>query len=240
MMNKEVYLGVSVSPLSYEEIIADLRVRMAEGQASTIIAVNPEKVIAANKDAQLMTLINESTYQIPDGVGVLLASKLRGGGIRSRVTGVDMMDKLVEMAATHGDRVFFYGAKREVVEQAAANLQATYPMLIVAGIQDGYEQDEELVVQRIQEAKADILFVAMGSPKQELWIRRNKERLGVKVYQGVGGSFDVFAGHVKRAPKAFRQLGLEWFYRLASDPKRIKRQMALPRFLVRILLHRGK
>jgi N-acetylglucosaminyldiphosphoundecaprenol N-acetyl-beta-D-mannosaminyltransferase len=239
-MNKEVYLGVSVSPLSYEEIIADLRVRMAEGQASTIIAVNPEKVIAANKDAQLMTLINESTYQIPDGVGVLLASKLRGGGIRSRVTGVDMMDKLVEMAATHGDRVFFYGAKREVVEQAAANLQATYPMLIVAGIQDGYEQDEELVVQRIQEAKADILFVAMGSPKQELWIRRNKERLGVKVYQGVGGSFDVFAGHVKRAPKAFRQLGLEWFYRLASDPKRIKRQMALPRFLVRILLHRGK
>jgi N-acetylglucosaminyldiphosphoundecaprenol N-acetyl-beta-D-mannosaminyltransferase len=226
MMNKEVYLGVSVSPLSYEEIIADLRVRMAEGQASTIIAVNPEKVIAANKDAQLMTLINESTYQIPDGVGVLLASKLRGGGIRSRVTGVDMMDKLVEMAATHGDRVFFYGAKREVVEQAAANLQATYPMLIVAGIQDGYEQDEELVVQRIQEAKADILFVAMGSPKQELWIRRNKERLGVKVYQGVGGSFDVFAGHVKRAPKAFRQLGLEWFYRLASDPKRIKRQMA--------------
>jgi N-acetylglucosaminyldiphosphoundecaprenol N-acetyl-beta-D-mannosaminyltransferase len=239
-MNKEVYLGVSVSPLSYDEIIADLRVRMAEGQVSTIIAVNPEKVIAANKDAQLMTLINESTYQIPDGVGVLLASKLKGGAIRSRVTGVDMMERLVRMAAEHGDRVFFYGAKREVVEKAAANLKEIYPSLVVAGIQDGYEQDEELVVQRIQEAKADILFVAMGSPKQELWIRRNKERLGVKVYQGVGGSFDVFAGHVKRAPKAFRQLGLEWFYRLASDPKRIKRQMALPRFLIRILLHRGK
>lgn len=239
-MNKEVYLGVSVSPLSYDEIIADLRVRMAGGQVSTIIAVNPEKVIAANKDAQLMTLINESTYQIPDGVGVLLASKLKGGAIHSRVTGVDMMERLVRMAAEHGDRVFFYGAKPEVVEKAAANLKETYPSLLVAGIQDGYEKDEELVVARIQEAKADILFVAMGSPKQELWIRRNKERLGVKVYQGVGGSFDVFAGHVKRAPKAFRQLGLEWFYRLASDPKRIKRQMALPRFLMRILFHRGK
>lgn len=239
-MNKEVYLGVSVSPLSYDEIIADLRVRMAGGQVSTIIAVNPEKVIAANKDAQLKTLINESTYQIPDGVGVLLASKLKGGAIHSRVTGVDMMERLVRMAAEHGDRVFFYGAKPEVVEKAAANLKETYPSLLVAGIQDGYEKDEELVVARIQEAKADILFVAMGSPKQELWIRRNKERLGVKVYQGVGGSFDVFAGHVKRAPKAFRQLGLEWFYRLASDPKRIKRQMALPRFLMRILFHRGK
>lgn len=239
-MNKEVYLGVSVSPLSYDEIIADLRTRMADGKVSTIIAVNPEKVIAANKDAQLMTLINESTYQIPDGVGVLLASKVKGGSIRSRVTGVDMMDRLVQMAAAHGDRVFFYGAKREVVEQAAANLKASYPALIVAGIQDGYEQDEELVVQRIQEAQADLLFVAMGSPKQELWIRRNKDRLGVKVYQGVGGSFDVFAGHVKRAPKAFRKLGLEWLYRLGADPKRIKRQMALPRFLIRILLHREK
>ena len=239
-MNKEEYLGVSVSPLSYDEIIADLRKRMAEGQASTIIAVNPEKVIAANKDAQLMSLINESTYQIPDGVGVLLASKLKGGSIRSRVTGVDMMDRLVQMAAEHGDRVFFYGAKREVVEKAATNLKEKYPSLVVAGMQDGYEKNEELVVQRIQEAKADILFVAMGSPKQELWIRRNKERLGVKVYQGVGGSFDVFAGHVKRAPKAFRQLGLEWLYRLGSDPKRIKRQMALPHFLIRILFHKYK
>lgn len=239
-MKKEIYLGVHVSPLSYAEIITDLRLRMDNGEVSTIIAVNPEKVISANKDEQLMSLINEATYQIPDGVGILLASKLRGGSIRSRVTGVDMMERLVGMAAAHGDRVFFYGAKKEVVEQTAANLKQKFPNLVIAGTQDGYEQDELAVVRKIQEAKADILFVAMGSPKQELWIRRNKNQLSVKVYQGVGGSFDVFAGHVKRAPKLFRRFGLEWLFRLLSDPKRIKRQLALPKFLLRVLFHLRK
>lgn len=239
-MKKEIYLGVHVSPLSYAEIITDLRLRMDNGEVSTIIAVNPEKVISANKDEQLMSLINEATYQIPDGVGILLASKLRGGSIRSRVTGVDMMERLVGMAAAHGDRVFFYGAKKEVVEQTAANLKQKFPNLVIAGTQDGYERDELVVVRKIQEAKADILFVAMGSPKQELWIRRNKNQLSVKVYQGVGGSFDVFAGHVKRAPKLFRRFGLEWLFRLLSDPKRIKRQLALPKFLLRVLFHLRK
>ena len=105
---------------------------------------------------------------------------------------------------------------------------------------DGYEQDEDALVQRIHESGARILFVALGSPKQELWIRRNMERLRhVLVFQGVGGSFDVFSGTVKRAPAAFRKTGTEWFYRLCSDPKRIKRQLNLPKFLVRVLVTRS-
>lgn len=234
-MRKETYFGVDVSPLSYEEILVDVEGRMQQGQKSTIIAVNPEKVMAAEKNEQLRDLINNSTYGIPDGVGILLASKLKKGSITSRVTGVDMMDRLLQFAAEKGYRVFLYGAKEDVVSKAKEKIEEKYPSIIISGYENGYVQDAELVVQKINEAKADLLFVAMGSPKQELWIREHMNSVSAKVFQGVGGSFDVFAGHVQRAPKAFRKLGLEWLYRLMKEPKRLKRQLALPKFLLRVI-----
>ncbi len=233
-MEKEQYFGVSVSPLNYEEIISDLSSRMARNEKSTIIAVNPEKVITAEKNEELRELINSATYQIPDGIGILLASKMKRGNINSRVTGVDMMDRLLKFAADEGHRVFLYGAKPEVVQKASEKIKEKYPEIIIAGIQDGYEKDEEVVVNKINEAKADLLFVAMGSPRQELWIRKHMGHLHPKVYQGVGGSFDVFAGHVKRAPAFYRKFGLEWLYRLMKEPKRLKRQLALPKFLIKL------
>ncbi|KGX90982.1 WecB/TagA/CpsF family glycosyltransferase [Pontibacillus marinus] len=234
-MTKEEYMGVQVSPLSYEEITQQLKQRVAQGEQSTIIAVNPEKIMKSQTDETLRDLINGSTFQIPDGVGVLLASRLKGGDINSRVTGVDMMDRLLQLSADEGYRVFFYGAKEEVVTKAIENIQQKYPAIQVAGYENGYAQDQEALIQKIQDSNADVMFVALGSPKQELWIRENKERLPVKVFQGVGGSFDVFAGHVKRAPAPFRKVGMEWFYRLATDPKRFKRQLALPKFLWRVI-----
>ncbi|MCZ8536641.1 WecB/TagA/CpsF family glycosyltransferase [Paenisporosarcina quisquiliarum] len=236
-MVKETYLGVDVSPLTYEGIISELQQKMARNEQSTIIAVNPEKVITANRDSQVKSLINESTFQIPDGVGVLLASKLKGGRITSRVTGVDMMGKLLDFAALEGHPVYFYGAKEEVVTKAISEIQKDRPQLKVAGYTNGYEKDESALVQRIHESGAKMLFVALGSPKQELWIKRNLANLpNVLVFQGVGGSFDVFSGMVKRAPAFFRKFGLEWLYRLASNPSRIKRQMNLPIFLWRVLI----
>lgn len=234
-MNKENYFGVSVSSYDYEGIIDDIRHRMEEGENSTIIAVNPEKVMAAEENPELMELINAATYQIPDGIGIILASKLKRGSIRSRVTGVDMMARLLKFAAEEGHRVFMYGAKPEVVTQAAENIQKKYPAITIAGTQHGYEQDQSKVVAKINESKADILFVAMGSPRQELWIREHMDGLHAKVFQGVGGSFDVFAGHVQRAPKVYRDMGLEWFYRLMKEPQRFKRQLALPKFLAKVL-----
>lgn len=234
---KETYLGVDVSPLTYEGIISELQQKMARNEQSTIIAVNPEKVITANRDPQVKSLINESTFQIPDGVGVLLASKLKGGRITSRVTGVDMMGKLLDFAALEGHPVYFYGAKEEVVTKAISEIQKDRPQLKVAGYTNGYEKDESALVQCIHESGAKMLFVALGSPKQELWIKRNLANLpNVLVFQGVGGSFDVFSGMVKRAPAFFRKFGLEWLYRLASNPSRIKRQMNLPIFLWRVLI----
>ncbi|MGN1385920.1 MAG: WecB/TagA/CpsF family glycosyltransferase [Bacillus sp. (in: firmicutes)] len=234
-MQKETYFGVNVSPMGYDEILNDLEQRMERNEKSTIIAVNPEKVMAAEKDEQLRELINNSTYGIPDGVGILLASKLKKGGITSRVTGVDMMDRLLQFAAVKGYRVFLYGAKEEVVKTAKAKIEEKYPTITISGYENGYVQDASVVVKKINDAKADLLFVAMGSPKQELWIREHMNEVSAKVFQGVGGSFDVFAGNVKRAPLFFRKLGLEWFYRLIKEPHRLKRQMALPKFLMRVI-----
>lgn len=236
---KETYLGVNVSSLTYEGILSELRTRMSNHQQSTIIAVNPEKVMAAQKDSQVRELINNSTFQIADGVGILLASKLQKGSIQSRVTGVDMMERLLKFSAEENHPVYFYGAKEEVVTKAISNIKDKFPSIKVAGYTNGYEKDEAALVQRIKESGAEILFVALGSPKQELWIKRNMKDLhNVLVFQGVGGSFDVFSGMVKRAPALFRKLGIEWLYRLLSDPKRIKRQMNLPKFLVRVLFNR--
>ncbi len=236
---KESYLGIDVSALSYEGIIEDLRNRIESGKQSTIIAVNPEKVMAAQRDPQVKQLINASTYQIADGVGILLAAKLKGGQITSRVTGVDMMSALLRFASEDGLPVYFFGAKEEVVAKAIANIQETFPTIKVAGYTNGYDKDEEELVQRIQQSGAKMIFVALGSPKQELWIQRNMPKLSnVQVFQGVGGSFDVFSGTVKRAPVAFRKLGLEWLYRLMASPSRIKRQLVLPIFLLKVLRSR--
>lgn len=236
---KESYLGIDVSALSYEGIIEDLRNRIESGKQSTIIAVNPEKVMAAQRDPQVKQLINASTYQIADGVGILLAAKLKGGQITSRVTGVDMMSALLRFASEDGLPVYFFGAKEEVVAKAIANIQETFPAIKVAGYTNGYDKDEEALVQRIQQSGAKMIFVALGSPKQELWIQRNMPKLSnVQVFQGVGGSFDVFSGTVKRAPVAFRKLGLEWLYRLMASPSRIKRQLVLPIFLLKVLRSR--
>lgn len=234
-MKKESFLGVDVSPLTYDQIINELQNRIERKEQSTIIAVNPEKVMTAQKNEQLKRLINHSTFQIPDGIGIVLASKLRKGQVKDRVTGVDMMERLLQFSEEQKHPVFLYGAKSDVVQQAADNIQKKYPGIQIAGVMDGYEKDEEKIIQAIQASGARLLFVALGSPTQELFIERNLALLpNVYVFQGVGGSFDVMSGNVKRAPLWTRKLGLEWLYRLLSNPSRFKRQLKLPQFLIRI------
>lgn len=234
-MKKESFLGVDVSPFTYDQIINELQNRIERKEQSTIIAVNPEKVMTAQKNEQLKRLINHSTFQIPDGIGIVLASKLRKGQVKDRVTGVDMMERLLQLSEEQKHPVFLYGAKSDVVQQAADNIQKKYPGIQIAGVMDGYEKDEEKIIQAIQASGARLLFVALGSPTQELFIERNLALLpNVYVFQGVGGSFDVMSGNVKRAPLWTRKLGLEWLYRLLSNPSRFKRQLKLPQFLISI------
>ncbi|MGK7376445.1 WecB/TagA/CpsF family glycosyltransferase [Planococcus sp. 1R117A] len=232
---KEQILGVNVNMQSEEELMQFIDSDIRNGRKSRIVAINPEKVMMASKNSELMELLNESTYQIPDGIGISVASRLRGGEIKGRVTGIGMMDALLRLANKNSYRIFMYGAKKETVELAAASIQDKYPKLVIAGMLDGYEKDMDKVARTINAAKPHILFVALGSPKQELFIRENMERLDVNIFQGVGGSFDVYSGTVKRAPIVFQKTGTEWLFRLASQPSRIKRQIALPQFLFKAL-----
>ncbi|MBM7609058.1 N-acetylglucosaminyldiphosphoundecaprenol N-acetyl-beta-D-mannosaminyltransferase [Lysinibacillus composti] len=231
---KEKVLGIQVNTENYDELIPKVFERIETKEKSLIVAINPEKIIKAKEDPALKKLLNEAEFQIPDGIGVILASKIQKGQITSRVTGVDMMLRLCQEAAQRKKPIFLYGGKPGVAEKAADKLRELYPGIIVAGTQDGYEKDQNKVIDKINEAKPDLLFVAMGSPKQENWINENRDQLHPTIYQGVGGSFDVLAGTVKRAPEAFQKAGLEWFYRLMKEPKRLKRQLALPLFLLEV------
>ena len=231
---KEKVLGIQVNTENYDELIPKVFERIETKEKSLIVAINPEKIIKAKEDPALKKLLNEAEFQIPDGIGVILASKIQKGHITSRVTGVDMMLRLCQEAAKRKKPIFLYGGKPGVADKAAVKLRELYPGIIVAGTQDGYEKDQNKVIEKINEAKPDLLFVAMGSPKQENWINANRDQLHPTIYQGVGGSFDVLAGTVKRAPEAFQKVGMEWFYRLMKEPKRLKRQLALPLFLLEV------
>ncbi|TDL32602.1 glycosyltransferase [Jeotgalibacillus sp. S-D1] len=237
---KEKILGVNVTALPIETLLQDIDRRIHDRDQGRIVAINPEKIMMAQKDEQLARLLNDSAYQIPDGVGVSIASKILKGSIRWRITGVGMMEKLLQQANEKQYRVFFYGAKEETVVKAISNITQKYPALQLAGYINGYEKNNELVVDRINQAKPDIVFVALGSPRQELFMEKHMHRLSATIFQGVGGSFDVFSGNVKRAPALFRKLGLEWLYRLLSQPSRFKRQLALPQFLLLVLKQKSK
>ncbi|MBO8156680.1 MAG: WecB/TagA/CpsF family glycosyltransferase [Bacillaceae bacterium] len=238
MTAKETILGVDVTQATYESLTAELFQRINDQKQSFIVAINPEKIMKAQKDEKLRTLLNSADYHIPDGVGVLIASRLKGGNIKTRITGIDLMMRIIKEAANQQKSIFLYGAKPGVADQAAENVKQQYPDIQIKGTIDGYQKDMDDVIKTINQAEPDILFVALGSPKQEQWIRQYRNQLKVSLFQGVGGSFDVLAGNIERAPAAFRNLGLEWLYRLIREPWRWKRQLALPRFLIRVFFSR--
>ncbi|WP_394188572.1 WecB/TagA/CpsF family glycosyltransferase [Paenisporosarcina quisquiliarum] len=232
---KENILGIHVNTEGYAELLPRIFSYIENKEKAMIVAINPEKVMKASQDQELHNLLNRAEFQIPDGVGILIASKLQKGKIKQRVTGIDLMLKICEEAAAQKKSIFLYGAKPGVAQESKEELEKRYPNINISGIIDGYEKDQILIHQTINSAQPDILFVAMGSPRQEKWIEANRNDLYPSVYQGVGGSFDVLAGNIERAPEAFQKAGLEWFYRLLKEPSRIKRQIELPKFLWKIL-----
>ncbi|AEH46332.1 WecB/TagA/CpsF family glycosyltransferase [Parageobacillus thermoglucosidasius] len=232
---KETFLGVDVCTYTYEQLVAKLMEDIDNNRKSFIVAINPEKIMKAQQDDRLRELLNQATYPIPDGIGVVLASILKRGRIRSRVTGIDMMLRLCQEAAARGKKIFLYGAKPGVADEAKRRLEKMFPGIQIVGTMHGYEKDEQVIKEAINQSGADILFVALGSPAQEYWIANHMHSLSPKVYQGVGGSFDVISGRIKRAPLLVQKLGLEWLYRLLKEPWRWKRQLALPKFLIKVI-----
>ncbi|MFP7734103.1 WecB/TagA/CpsF family glycosyltransferase [Priestia aryabhattai] len=232
---KENILGIDVCSDTYDELAVKLLQDIDKGRKSFIVAINPEKIMKAQEDRELKLLLNQATYQIPDGIGVILASKLKKGRIRERVTGIDMMLKLCKEATNNGKKIFLYGAKPGIADEAKVKLEEMFPGILIVGTLNGYEKNEEVIERTINDSGAEIVFVALGSPAQENWIIAHKEKLNPSVYQGVGGSFDVISGRLNRAPAVFQKFGLEWLYRLLKEPWRWKRQLELPKFLLRVL-----
>lgn len=236
-MRKETYLGIDVGDFSYSELETKVLEDIKNKRKSFIVAINPEKVLEAQKNERLTSLLNQATYQIPDGVGILLASRLKRGKIRERITGIDTFLRLCQMATIHEKTIFLYGAEPGIAKMAKKNLERMFPSIKIVGTMNGYERDERIVIDAINQAKPDLLFVALGSPAQEYWIVENMDKIDAKIFQGVGGSFDVISGQVKRAPKLFRKFGFEWLFRLLLEPSRIRRQLKLPMFLWKVIIN---
>jgi len=205
----------------------------------SVFAVNPEKNFSVPKDLDLYKHFRNADLLIPDGIGIVVAARILHGTRLSRVPGVELMGNICNLAARKGYKVFLYGAKEEVSRIAAEKLSERYPALTIAGRASGYVREEEMpaLVESINNSGAEILFLALGSPKQEKWFATYGPSLTtVRVCQGIGGTLDTIAGNVKRAPEIWCRWNLEWLYRLLSDPRRLKRQKDLPVFASKVLL----
>jgi N-acetylglucosaminyldiphosphoundecaprenol N-acetyl-beta-D-mannosaminyltransferase len=210
-------------------------------RAHSIFAVNPEKNFSVPKDPVLYETFRSADLLIPDGIGVVLAARLLHGAHLSRVPGAELMENICALAAEGGYSIFLYGSTPEVNGRAAEALQGRHPDLHIAGRSDGYVKDDEMegLIAKINESRANILFLALGSPRQERWYATYSDRLKhARICQGIGGTLDTIAGNVKRAPEIWRRFYVEWLYRLLSEPGRIKRQKVLPLFAAKVLLAR--
>ncbi len=237
-MDSAEILGVRVDDVTYDEAVGIIAEYVVSGRPHHVMTTNTEHTVAAQKDPEFRRILNQAPLAVPDGSGLIFASRLLGHKIRQHVTGTDLTDRLMALSAQRGFRVFLLGAAEGVAEEAGRRLVTKYPQLMVAGAYSGSarpEDDDEVVRHVLAAGPIDILLVAYGSPAQEKWIARNLMRVGAPVAIGVGGVFDFLAGRVPRAPKWMRDAHLEWLFRLIVQPHRWRRQLALPHFVLLVL-----
>lgn len=219
-------MGCQIDNLSLEETLQTVEGFIASGRAHQHVVVNVDKLVKARKDEQLRRIINECALINADGMPVVWASRILGKPLKERVAGVDLFEALMKRSAEKGWRVYLLGAREEVVSRVKQIYETLYPALQVAGYRNGYwkPDEEDGVVEGIVQARADILFVAISSPKKEQFLGMYQERMRIPFAMGVGGSFDVAAGRLKRAPHWMRRVGLEWFFRFLQEPRRMFRR----------------
>lgn len=208
-----------------------------------IVSGNPEILYNGLNDSRLLkSFTAESTIIIPDGVGTVLASKIVKSPVKEKIAGIEVMEALIEKCSEEGKSIYFLGARQDILEECMKNLINKYPGLNIAGSHNGYfDLDNcEHIIYDIYKSGAHILFVAMGAPRQDIFIADNMNRLPCSIYMGVGGSFDVLSGKIKRAPHWMIKSGLEWLYRVLKEPWRIKRLSSIPRFLLKVMLYNKK
>jgi N-acetylglucosaminyldiphosphoundecaprenol N-acetyl-beta-D-mannosaminyltransferase len=219
-------MGCFIDNLSMAETVSAVEGFIQDGQAHQHVVVNVDKLVKARRDPELRDIINACDLINVDGMPVVWAARLLGIPLKERVAGVDLFEALMQRASLKGWRVFMLGARDEIVASVNEIYTQKYPGLIIAGYRNGYwtASEEPQVVEQIRQAKVDLLFVAISSPKKEQFLGRYQEVMKIPFAMGVGGTFDVAAGKVKRAPVWMQRSGLEWFYRFLQEPRRMFRR----------------
>lgn len=233
-------LGVGFDNLTMEQAVECAADMIAKEKFHYAVTPNAEFVQRAQKDEAFCRALNGADMVLPDGIGVVYAAKILGTPLQQRLPGCDFAAELCRWLAQNGKKLFLLGAKPGVAEQAARNLEQKNPGLCVCGVHDGYFKEDAAVADEIRRAGADVVFVCLGAPKQEYWMIEHGAKTAASLLIGLGGSLDVFAGTVKRAPEVWQKLGLEWLYRLLKQPSRFGRMAKLPLFLVSAFKAKGK
>lgn len=233
-------LGMPVDVLTMDDCMETIGEFVRTGQPHLVVTADSSGIVQAQTDAVLAELYQTADLVTPDSAGVVWAIRRNGHAIPARVSGVDIVDNVCRVSADRGWRIYFLGAAPGVAELAAERMRLRHPGCNIVGARHGYfpTESDDVVAHEVAETKPDILFVAMGIPRQEKFIRATQDIIGAKVAMGVGGSFDVFSGKVKRAPVFMQKLKMEWLWRLAQNPKKIGKVMLLPKFVSLILRER--
>jgi N-acetylglucosaminyldiphosphoundecaprenol N-acetyl-beta-D-mannosaminyltransferase len=218
--------GLSIDNLTMDETLDRVEAFVAAGSVHQHVAINVDKIVKSHRDPELRAIINACDLASPDGQPVVWASRLLGHPLKGRVAGIDLMIGLFARAEEHGHRIYLLGARPDVVRDVVDRLHRDHPALVVAGARDGYwdPSDEEAVAAEIEAAHPDLLFVAIPSPRKEQFLSAWKARIRAPFVMGVGGSFDVYAGRISRAPAWMRRIGLEWLFRMAKEPRKMWRR----------------
>lgn len=231
-------MGLKFDSMTMDEALSRAEVLLRGDKAAYVVTPNAEIAYEALHDGQLREMLNGADLMLPDGAGVVLASKLLRTPVKQKVAGVDFAAGLLGVLERNGQSLYLLGGKPGIGELAAQKMLEAHPQLRIAGIADGYFQDEAPVIAKINASGADALFVCLGAPKQERFMVQHQQELHVHLMAGLGGSLDAFAGTVQRAPAWMIRLNLEWLYRLIREPKRFRRMLRLPKYLWAVMLKR--
>lgn len=231
-------LGVRIDNIDSDAGIRKVESFINSGKPRLILTPNPEIIMSAGKDQKLLKLLNSSDLNLPDGIGIVAAAKILGSPVRGRLTGIDFMASILDLCRRRGYSVFLLGGKPGVADEAAEKMEG----IRIAGTHHGYfsDGDDAAIVEQIKRTKPDVLFAGLGSPRQEFWLSKYYKDIGASVNMVIGGSLDVLSGRMKRAPKLMRNTGIEWLYRLAKEPKRLRRQTSLARFAWAVIRNRKR
>lgn len=244
-MEKREIFGVKIHNTTLKDATELVKSYLKSEKLNIIYTPNTEIVMVAKDDEKLKSLLNKADLIIADGIGLIYGSKIKKKPLKERVTGFDISMNMLKIANDNNYSIYLLGCKDGIAKTASENIKRDYPGIKIAGFHHGYfkgihtgdvnHPDETKIVEEIKSLNPDIIFVGLGFPKQEMWIDGNKDKIKGRVIIGNGGVMDILAGNAKRAPEIYQKLGLEWFYRLMQEPSRIKRQMVLPKFMLKVL-----